>query len=422
MALTPGDILFTAHISDPLASGGSDSFSFIATKDIPAGEVITIYDGAASVNFTVGAGGLSAFERVTIIESATTANTFSIPTGNGTLGAWTPAGGVSNFSTSGSSTLIATSGTTVLAAIVNSTDGSYATTLAGISTNTGGAITLDDTALQALAADMDPNTPNPLIDGLFPNTQDNDNVMFVGGNISGIDNPANWVAEEDDVDPSNPNISGTTYATQDATIFCFAAGTRIATPAGEVTVEALAIDDMIRTADGRGVAVKWVGVQTLRSASPGLGSEVVRIAAGALGPDMPNRDLVVTSDHGMIIDDMVINASALVNGSTIDWVSTAQVQGGFKVYHIETEGHEVILANGAPSETFIDCAGRAAFENYGEYIELYGYERLIPEMPRIRIAAQRMVPADIRERLGIPTYGDFLDGAFDTVPQGVDAA
>ena len=37
---------------------------------------------------------------------------------------------------------------------------------------------------------------------------------------------------------------------------CFAAGTLIATPQGERAVETLAIGDMIRTADGRDVAVK----------------------------------------------------------------------------------------------------------------------------------------------------------------------
>jgi hypothetical protein len=406
-----------AHMTDPLTSAGSDGFSFIATTNISAGEVITFYDGAANVNFTVGAGGLSAFDRVTIIESATTANTFTVLTANGTMGPWTPAGGVNNYSLSGQSTLIATSGNTVLAAITNSIEGDYASTLAAISTNTGGAINLDDMALQALAADGDPNTPNPLIDGLCANAVANDNVLFAGGNISGIDNPANWVAFEDAIDPTNPSIGGVTYATQDANISCFARGTQIATPMGETAVEMLGIGDVIRAADGRDVAVKWVGRQTLDRASTGLGAEVVRISAGALGPNTPNRDLTVTGDHGMVVDDMVINASALVNGRNITWVPISGTGDGFAVYHIETEGHEVILANGAPSETFIDCAGRTAFDNYAEYIDLYGYERIIPEMSRVRIAAHRMVPTDIRERLGIQNYGDIIEKEFDPVTQ-----
>ena len=39
----------------------------------------------------------------------------------------------------------------------------------------------------------------------------------------------------------------------------------------------------------------------------------------------------------------------------------------FTVYHIETEDHDIILAEGAPAETFIDYVGRQAFDNYAEY-------------------------------------------------------
>jgi hypothetical protein len=44
---------------------------------------------------------------------------------------------------------------------------------------------------------------------------------------------------------------------------CFVAGTLIATPDGERAVEALAIGDLVMTANGRAVPVKWLGRQTL---------------------------------------------------------------------------------------------------------------------------------------------------------------
>lgn len=50
----------------------------------------------------------------------------------------------------------------------------------------------------------------------------------------------------------------------------------------------------------------------------------------------------------MIVGDYVINASALINKTTIDWVSLSELPDTFTVYHIETEAHDVILANGAP--------------------------------------------------------------------------
>ncbi|MCP3972078.1 MAG: Hint domain-containing protein, partial [Rhodobacteraceae bacterium] len=158
--------------------------------------------------------------------------------------------------------------------------------------------------------------------------------------------------------------------------FCFAAGTGIATPAGETTVDELQIGDTILTADGSAVTVKWIGHQTVR---PVLGLmnqrlEPVRICAGALGQGLPLADLTVTADHGVVIDDLVINASALVNGSTINFVPVAELDKEFTYYHIETQDHDVILANGAAAETFVDVAGRSGFDNHQEYLDLYGAE------------------------------------------------
>ncbi|MEL7115500.1 MAG: Hint domain-containing protein [Pseudomonadota bacterium] len=192
---------------------------------------------------------------------------------------------------------------------------------------------------------------------------------------------------------------------------CFAAGTRIATPNGEQAVETLAIGDTVLSASGSHIAVTWVGRQTLRKLWLGDRMQPVRIRAGALGNGLPHSDLTVTADHGMVFpsssgavgentnDGYVINAAALVNHDTIDFVPMDELEDTFTVYHIETEAHDVILANGAPSETFIDAAGRSAFDNYQEYLDLYGAERIIPENPMPRIAAARLVPQAIKDRL-----------------------
>ncbi|HEV7457177.1 MAG TPA: hypothetical protein VGN96_10400, partial [Roseococcus sp.] len=66
---------------------------------------------------------------------------------------------------------------------------------------------------------------------------------------------------------------------------------------------------------------------------------------------------------------------------------------------------EVVLANGAPAETFVDYVTRRHFDNYQEYLDLYGAERLIGEMPRPRVSAQRMLPDRLRARLGLPSFG-----------------
>lgn len=181
---------------------------------------------------------------------------------------------------------------------------------------------------------------------------------------------------------------------------CFAAGTQISTPCGDVMVEDLKIGDVVLTTSGAEVPVKRIGRQTISKLRHGPARQPVRIRAGALGPGVPQADLVVTADHGMLIDGYVINASALVNNDTIDYVPTDELEDSFTVYHVETEFHDVILANGAPAETFIDVAGREAFDNYQEYLDLYGAERIIPEMAAPRISTARLLPEAVKRRLG----------------------
>lgn len=205
----------------------------------------------------------------------------------------------------------------------------------------------------------------------------------------------------------DPNLQGEPITvTQTGTYtMCFTAGTGIATPQGEVAVETLAIGDPILTASGATVPVKWIGRQTVKRLFSGPKTKLVRIRAGALGDGLPQNDLTVTGDHGMILDGHVINASALVNGGDIDWVAFSDLPEQFTVYHVETEDHDVILANGAPAETFIDYPGRRAFDNFGEYLDLYGCERIIPEMPLPRVSSARHLPVGLARRLGIVRTG-----------------
>ena len=205
---------------------------------------------------------------------------------------------------------------------------------------------------------------------------------------------------------------------------CFLEGTRIATPSGERAVESLAIGDLVLTADGRAVPVKWIGRQRIRNhsivASPKM--EPVCITAGALGNGLPHADLYVTAAHGMIWEGLVVNAGALVNGTTIRFVPLSEMPEVFTWYHIETEGHEEILAHGAPTETFVDYVGRGLFDNHQEYLDLYGAERIIPEMKRPRVSAQRMLPDHLRARLSLPSFGVEIAAEAEALIQRFKAA
>jgi len=184
--------------------------------------------------------------------------------------------------------------------------------------------------------------------------------------------------------------------TQD--LYCFAQGTAIAVPGGQRPVEALAPGDPVLTADGRAVPIRWIGRQRVCAPFAPPMKRLIRIAAGALGGGLPRRDLVLTADHALAFGSLLINAGALVNGTTIRPETAAKP---ITVYHIETDAHEVLLAEGTPAESLADMGARRSFDNFAEYAALCGPERIVPELPMPRIAAPRLIPEALRVELGI---------------------
>ena len=181
---------------------------------------------------------------------------------------------------------------------------------------------------------------------------------------------------------------------------CFTAGTLIETPRGAVPVESIGLNDVILAADGSRVRVKWIGRQTVSTRfGPAERLTPVRFKAGSLGAGVPHTDLTVTADHGMLIDGVICHAGALVNGTTITRVPLSEMGETYTVYHIETDEHEIILANGAPAETFIDNVSRRVFDNYAEFEALYGDVPEMEELPYPRAMSARQVPDRIRQLL-----------------------
>ncbi|MGE0079835.1 MAG: Hint domain-containing protein [Thiohalomonadaceae bacterium] len=181
---------------------------------------------------------------------------------------------------------------------------------------------------------------------------------------------------------------------QQSYTLCFARGTLIATPSGDKAVEDLRIGDLVLTADGQAVPVKWIGRQTRH---PLFTELPVRIRTGALGNGLPRRDLYVSPAHALLVDGLLVQAQALVNGATIQQMK--EWQGNVEYFHIELENHELVLAEGTPAETFVDNASRRTFDNFAEYLELYGEESPIPELPQPRVKHRRQLPARIQQRL-----------------------
>ncbi len=125
----------------------------------------------------------------------------------------------------------------------------------------------------------------------------------------------------------------------------------------------------------------------------------VRFARGSLGDNLPHTDLTVTADHAILVEGVLCNASALVNGTTITRVPLAEMGERYTVFHIETDAHEIIFANGAPTETFVDNVSRRVFDNFAEFDTLYGAVPAMQELPLPRAMSPRQVLKAIMSRL-----------------------
>jgi hypothetical protein len=79
-----------------------------------------------------------------------------------------------------------------------------------------------------------------------------------------------------------------------------------------------------------------------------------------LAANIPHHDLRVTKAHSLYFDGVLIPVEFLVNHRSIRWDDRAR---GVTLYHIELETHDILLANGAPAESYRDDGNRWLFQN-----------------------------------------------------------
>lgn len=150
---------------------------------------------------------------------------------------------------------------------------------------------------------------------------------------------------------------------------CFARGTRMAAPTGEVAVEDLGVGDTLLTADGAQQRIVWIGHRKLDCTRHPDGGQVwpVRVAAGAFGPGLPARDLLLSPQHAVFAEGVLIPVKRLLNGHSIRQEPCPRVE----YFHIELARHELLLAEGLPTESYLDTGDRACFANGGGALVLH---------------------------------------------------
>jgi hypothetical protein len=150
---------------------------------------------------------------------------------------------------------------------------------------------------------------------------------------------------------------------------CFAEGTRILTTHGEIPVEQLSAGDRVILHSGGIAPITWIGHRSLALSRHPNPEQVnpIRICAGALDNNVPCRDLVLSPDHALYLNGALIPAKSLLNGSTIRQEARQRIT----YFHVELAAHDVIYAEGTPSESYLETGNRHAFANGGGALTLH---------------------------------------------------
>ncbi|MEQ9242640.1 Hint domain-containing protein [Roseovarius indicus] len=191
-----------------------------------------------------------------------------------------------------------------------------------------------DTPLEMMRADAEDGR----LDG-------NINGTDYSGQIGGVDLTLQ--------DGAGGAVTGSALTYDNTNVPCFVSGTLIATRRGSVPIEELKAGDEVITMDHGFQKIRWIGSTTV-PAEGSLAPVVIR--KGAMGNE---RDLRVSPQHRMLVrgwhvelmfgkPEALVPAKALINDETV-----FPLEGGTVDYfHMMFDRHELVYAEGIPSESF----------------------------------------------------------------------
>ncbi len=170
------------------------------------------------------------------------------------------------------------------------------------------------------------------------------------------------------------SLSGS-LPTPSSSVPCFYQGTQITLANGQtISVEDLKIGDLIHTHKGP-LPLKWLArrkvIKSIRQQFPH--QLPVVIESGALGVNMPSTDLMVSQGHTILVDGHLICAALLENEINCYRARCEDLPDEYYYVHLEFQDEEVLLlSNGAPTASYVNTQTRMMFDNYQDYIDLYG--------------------------------------------------
>ena len=319
---------FTPSNGDPTGGGShtSRSLSWVVSDGVVASAAAT-----SALNVTHAAPSITASGTATYgggvgpqILDATV--TVTAPDSAGLLSSATISVTAGSFSGDGNVLAATTAGTSITA--------SYDSTTAVLTLTGSDTVANYQAALRS--ATIDTSGVDPTGGGAFPNRT------------------ISWAVDD--------GVTASAAATTTAIgTLCFCAGTLILTPRGEIAVERLQTGEQVITERGEVRRIEWVGTgKVLVTRGRRNAATPVIVRKSALGDNVPHADLRVTKGHAFHLDGVLIPVEFLVNHRSIIWDDHAQEVA---LYHVELETHDVLMANGAPAESYRDDGNRWLFQN-----------------------------------------------------------
>ena len=194
------------------------------------------------------------------------------------------------------------------------------------------------------------------------------------GTIDGVIDGVDYSTQIGDIDLTLLNggaaVTGTDLTFDNTNVVCFARGTMIETETGPRAIECLNVGDMVWTTGNGYQPIRWIGSRLCDSIDLIAHHNLrpIRISPKALGSDVPSRELLVSPQHRVLIrsvianrmfgaDKVLVAAKKLIG---IDGITRADDIDRVEYFHMMFERHEVVISNGAPTESLF--AGQEALK------------------------------------------------------------
>ncbi|WP_456304856.1 Hint domain-containing protein [Acetobacter oryzifermentans] len=357
LVVSKGGILSATVVS----SGGELAVAGTASNTtVDSGGVIEITSGGTATGTTVNSGGLVYADSNSILDTTTVSN----------------GGQVS-----------AASGATISGTLTLENGGS-----ATIWNNAGGSVDLQGGSNTGLVISglASGGTLNTVINGFDGASASNsDSIELAGVKAADVSNVSYPTANQVQLTLNNGNtitlnivgVGNYGFTLTDGADgwlsyeVCFLSGSMIRTPEGDVAVENLQIGDRVVALDWKNNKeashrVAWVG-KAHATVRPELSDDEagypVRILKDAIAQGVPYKDMLITPEHCLFFEGKFVPARMLVNGVSIFYDKSIT---SYDYYHVETEQHSVITADGMLTESYLDTGNRSSFRQEGKIATL----------------------------------------------------